>query len=714
MIFHQGIWITVQFFAFIGSFGIVGLVTAQDQPSSLAADSGITADEIATYPTSFFEIYQPNNAFDMVRQIPGFQIDDGDTLRGYGGVGGNILINNKRPTAKNDTLSSILSRIPVSHVDRIQLYRGQVPGVDLRGQSVVANIILRNDVPMAGSWSLDVRKHSLVRTIRPEASISASDRWQDIDYNFGFSGFRAGFGDKGVSKILDGSEQLTEERHEKSGVINLSGNVFLNASTWMGETLLQLNTKLGYSGRDELLKSHRIPQLNNASPEDQLFGDDNTSKNFEFGIDAERNLNYDLISKGIFLVNIRKSDKINDHRIIENSGFQPLFRVSDSTTKAGEVIGRMEFDWIGWDHHVIQANIDGAFNFLDNSLVQFRDTDSGPQLVDVPGSNARVEEIRGNILIKDNWSPGGKWTLDYGISAESSRISQSGEIGEKRNYFFVKPESMFTYSLSQERQMRVRLAREVSQLSFGDFVSATEFLDDDLALGNPNLRPESTWVAEFDHEQRFGRMGAVTLKLFHHWISDVEDLLPISDDFEVPGNIGDGRRWGVGVETTVPLAWLGLTGARIDVRTRWQQSKVTDPVTGDDRVLTATGGFFGVPVALSFVNENEYAYSVAYRQDFAATRVAWGWAVSDRGQRPRFKVNELDVYNEGTIADVFIETTRWWNIKARLEVNNLLNLVASRERTIFTGLRGLSLVERREFRTHSVGRRVTLAFSGAF
>ena len=43
----------------------------------------INQEEELTYPAVFFQRYQPNTALDMVRQVPGFQLDDGGRLRGF-------------------------------------------------------------------------------------------------------------------------------------------------------------------------------------------------------------------------------------------------------------------------------------------------------------------------------------------------------------------------------------------------------------------------------------------------------------------------------------------------------------------------------------------------------------------------------------------------------------------------------------------------------
>jgi len=250
-------------------------------------------------------------------------------------------------------------------------------------------------------------------------------------------------------------------------------------------------------------------------------------------------------------------------------------------------------------------------------------------------------------------------------------------------------------------------------LDFNDFVSATVFEDDDLALGNPDLRPETTWRLELSHERRFGKDGVTKLSAFHDWVSDVEDLLPLTPTFEAPGNIGDGRRWGFELESTLPLERLGLKGAKLDINARWQDSSVVDPVTGHDRVFSVRSAG-GRLLPLIYRVENEYAITVNFRQDFEAARIAWGWEMRARGERPFFKVNELDVSDEGAEVNTFIETTRWFDTKIRFGAENILDLVETRDRTAFVGERDLSTVDFRELRSRTRGFRVALDVSGSF
>jgi hypothetical protein len=674
------------------------------------AISAQEAQDFVSYNADFFARYQPDTALDMVERIPGFQIDDGADKRGFGGAVGNVLINDRYPSAKQDSLSSILDRIPASQVERIELIRGQVRNIDLLGQAVVASVILRSDIPATTRWDAMVRKNFDHSPLTVRGSVSISDQLGDIEYNAGADYRKFASGEFGTEDVIDGNDVLIERRFEDSFLSGNEGNANLNASTWLGQTLAKFNAKYGFEDRQNEAISIRVPTAPGGVAREDLFFDRGKQRLFEVSTDAERVMSQDLITKGLLLYTRETNDTIATESRVDATGMQTLFRVADADVLETESIARLEFDWSGWTDHAVKFNVEGARNVIEGTLVLIEDDGTGPVEVPVPGANTRVEENRADILVSDTWFMD-EYELNYGLGAETSTISQTGDVVLERSFFFLKPQVSLTYSPTQQRQTRARLAREVAQLDFRDFVSATVFQDDDVALGNPNLKPESTWVAELSEERRFGELSVVKVTAFHHWISDVEDLLPLTPDFEVPGNIGDGRRWGIEVEATIPLESLGLTGARLDVKLRLQDSTVTDPVTGNDRVLSGHGS---PSKPLPFRDENHYAFGVNFRQDLEAARVAWGWDVRNRAERQLFKVNELDIRDEGTEFNVFIETTRWLGLKIRLSGENLLDFEQLRNRTIYTGERELTPIDRRELQDRTDGRRVILRISGSF
>jgi len=671
-----------------------------------------SSQQIVQYEADFFGQYQPSTALDMVRELPGFLLNDGDSLRGFGSAAGNILINGRRPSAKSDSPSSILARIPAGQIEYIELIRGQFRGIDMLGYSTLANVILQGDLPAILRWEASYRFDN-TGPEKPSIDLSYANNWRGIDYNLGLYLEKEANGQTGARRLFNADGVLTESTYLSQTSDGTDIIPALSASTWLGETLLNANIRAVYDTRKPIYTLDITPQAPGSELRREYLKDDLAQQNIEVGLDAMRNLRPDLVGKAIGLFFYQELPKTSTRRILNSSGIMTSFRKAETESDRMEAIARLEFNWLGFQNHNIQLNIEGAYNSLEGSLIQTDDTGAGPVVITVPGANTKVDEVRGDIILKDIWSFD-NFELDYGLGAEVSTISQTGDANQKRTFFFLKPQGSLIYSPDTGQQLRFRIEREIAQLNFNDFISTTVFDDDDVALGNPDLHPDATWITELSYERRFGRISVVRVTGFYHWIDDVLDLLPMTDTNAVPGNIGDGRRWGMEFESTIPMDWLGLSGSRLSFTARWQNSSVIDPVTGAKRVLSAQGG---TPAyrSLSNVNlNNRYFLRLNYRQDFQAERVSWGWMVTERNERPLFKVNELDVYDEGYAADAFIETTRLLGLKIRLQGENLLFFNETRERTVFTGRRDLSPISFREERDNFNGRKITFSISGSF
>lgn len=684
-------------------------------PGSSQIDVNISQETLATdfisYPAGFFARFSPVTAADMVKQVPGFQLDnnDSDRVRGFSEAAGNILIDDRRPSTKQDSLINILSRIPASSVERIELIRRQVRGVDLRGQSTVVNLILREGIPAAIQWETTLAQTFEFGPPTPQANISLSDTWSGIEFNTGLRGSLLRGGRSGIEDVFDNTGNLAESRIDERRDQHELLIANINTAAWLGETFVQLNSNYKYDRRHLLTDSPRHDEQMNLRRTVIIDNDENGST-YEIGLDFERSLLPDLLAKGIFM-HVGGKDELGDIQISTNSsGIRTLYRKAVNHIDTTESIGRLEFDWSALSDHLVQFNLELASNTLDSTLQQTDDTGTGPVNIVVPGANSRVEEIRWDFQLKDTWVAG-QFKLEYGLGAEASTITQTGDAEQERDFFFLKPQTVLSYSPNNSDQTRLRLAREISQLDLGDFVSGTQFVDDYIILGNPNIRPDTTWKLELSQEKRFDSDAAVKLTAYHNWISDVLDWLPITPTFAAPGNIGDGRRWGVLWENTLPLDWAGLASAKLDIKLRWQDSIVLDPVTGEKRKLSFSGIYAG-PVFFNV--ENEYGIEIDYRQDFQASQIAWGWHIGERAVQLLYKVNELERYNEGMEFNTFIETTRWFGIKSRLSAENLLDFADTRDRTIFTGERDLSPLATRHFRDRIRGRRLLLSFSGNF
>ncbi|NNE38500.1 MAG: TonB-dependent receptor [Gammaproteobacteria bacterium] len=636
-------------------------------------------------------------------------MDNGDDTRGFANSAGNILVNGRRPSVKQDTPSAILARISANSVERIDLIRGQVLGIDMQGQSVIANILLKEEVPAAVQWKTITGKVFDEDFINLNGDISLTHKWKDIDYILGVQLDQHAHHWEGTRSYFFGDDNLVEDRVDDTSQRHSFVSGSFGSSTWLKKNFIEFNSRVRVDDNSVPLISIRTP-ITDPEPHRELFDNDSVRTNIEASMNVTRSFNHDLTTKGIFLYSQLDNDQYATQTIFDTNDELDLFRESDKNTLTQEGIVRVETNWTGLDHHFIQFNIEGAYNRLTSSLRQTVDTGAGPKRENVPGSNTKVEEYRSDILLLDNWNIG-PFEVEYGLGVEVSNISQTGDAGLERDFFFLKPQAGIVYTPHINTQARLSLQREVSQLDFNDFVSVVALQDDDITLGNPNLKPESIWKVELGYEYRFSAAGAFNIALFHHWISDVEDLLPITDTRDAPGNIGDGKRWGVNLEVALPLDWLGIGNSRLDIRTRWTDSSVKDPVTGKTRKLSAIGGLGG-----PFIYREEdikLSSEIKFRQDFEDERIGWGWELRSRTKRTLFKIDELDTYNEDFDIMAFVESTRWFGIKMSL-IARYLTDERERIRTIYENQRSLSVIETTEIQRQSLIGQIDFVLSGNF
>ncbi|VAW04138.1 hypothetical protein MNBD_ALPHA04-2409, partial [hydrothermal vent metagenome] len=97
------------------------------------------------YDANIFSRFNPRTALEMVRQIPGFNIDTGDdNARGLGQADENVLINGARISGKNIDAFTALGRISASNVARLEIVDGATLSISgLSGQ--VLNVVTSAD-----------------------------------------------------------------------------------------------------------------------------------------------------------------------------------------------------------------------------------------------------------------------------------------------------------------------------------------------------------------------------------------------------------------------------------------------------------------------------------------------------------------------------------------------------------------------------------------
>jgi outer membrane receptor protein involved in Fe transport len=358
---------------------------------------------------------------------------------------------------------------------------------------------------------------------------------------------------------------------------------------------------------------------------------------------------------------------------------QRLKRDSGETIARGTFtlpLSRGQFEW----------GAEVAFNTLEGELSLTEDDGSGPVDVPVPNANLRVEENRAEAFASHAWRLDERWSLDSRLAVETSRLEFTGDTEQSVSLTYLKPRVQLTRKLGRH-QVQARVFRDVGQLDFNDFVSSAQLVDDFIQGGNPDLRPQTNWATELETDLRFPGDAALRVRLFKHFLDDVEDLVPVGppgNEFDAPGNIGEGHVVGAEMALRVPLKPL-LPGGTLSVNGTWSDSSVHDPLTGGDREI-------GDSVARTV--------KVELRQDLNAARVAWGLTYLASDPESDYRIDEIDSVQELQRLDAFVETTAIDGFKLKLIAYNALSDTEYRQRRFYApDRRGtLALTETANFR----------------
>jgi hypothetical protein len=543
---------------------------SQDEAAPAAAAVTAMGDGVLSYDAVWFEGASVNTALDMANRLPGFRVDNGQPVRGFAGAGGNVLINGSRPASKIETVSNALGRIPASRVERIELIRGGAGGVDMQGQSVVANVILRREPS---------RQHTLTGQVflfeggpsLPGGRYEFSSTGNDSEWGFQIGRSisyddATGTGDR-VRRAPDGTVILREEVSTK-----FDGGGWNGGANWagrMGEGRLELRASI--SDRNfEMVRQFRT---------------DGEERRVDFRMpvtEGDLSARYERPLSERTDIEARLIQNFASTRIQDSSTADGSVQVFDSERDTAETIGRAVVNWRRSDDLRFESGGELVYNILDTA--QSFAVDGVP--VDLPQATTKVEELRGEAFSQAVWQRSDRLTLEGGVRLEHSTIRQSGEAAAERSFFYPKPRLAATWDPAENHQIRLRFERELGQLNFQDFAASSSLSNDQVLGGNLDLRPQQRWISEAVYERRFMDDGVLTLTYRHDEIVDVVDVIPLDQDLTAIGNIGDGSLDRLRAELRLPLRALGLERGRITGHVQYDHTRVTDPTTGEDRSIS--------------------------------------------------------------------------------------------------------------------------------
>ncbi len=647
------------------ALAILSVATGASAEAEVALESvaGASGQQgVTPYAAAFFTAFQPTTAFDMLARVPGFAFDGGDSVRGYGGAAGNVLIDGQRPASKNDPLENVLRRIQAGQVERVDIIQGGAPGIDMQGKTVIANVILRKDA--GGQWLLAVASSVFqdgrtTPAVRFEGSRSVGDgkfEWSILPFTF----------------VDDGAGQGPRTRRDAGGVLLRDA---VSDETGGGRGV---EAKSGWKaplagGRLSLNSSYRyehyqwsLNELTTFPAAGRLFvGDDYRQTDGEIGGSWERSLGARTTVEVTAVSNRRYTEFTSAFDDGTDEG------VFSEAGESGESIVRGVLRYTLSPDLSVEGGGEAAFNFLD-SRTEF--TENGVPVV-LPAANVRVEERRGEAFGSTTWRPLPTLSLEAGLRVEVSTITQSGDTDLEKSFTYPKPRLSATWSPTPSDQIRLRVEREIGQLDFGDFVSSTAFSTGVVTAGNADLEPSKQWVFEAAYERKFWKDGAIVVTLAHEEITDATDRVPIIGPgyaFDAPGNIGDGTSDSLEVSLNLPLDRFGVSGGLLKVQGEWSRSEVADPTTGESRRISGQEPFEG---------------EIKFSQDLPRYRFQWGVNVSSGNRETFYRFDEIETVELEPWYQVYIDYKPTPTFSVRIEAQNLAGRDLIRDRQVYAGPR---------------------------
>ncbi len=677
-----------------------------------------SAEGVQVLDAAYFRQYNPVTAADIVNRVPGFDIDDGKALRGFGATAGNVLVNGERPSSKV-LISEQLKRIPADGVLRVELISGSASNMDARGQTQIVNVVLKQ-AKQGGSpttFVFDLRDIQYSERVGWGVQLTktlALGENAELTLDFQLPNLRGRTESFEAVRNAAGNLTLYREQIGQPNNVGIQGSGVLKWKPTAQDTV-SFNAQVAPTWNTTKLSSFNYTP--SGAFAQGLAGEIDYPTNYtaELGGDWEHRFSPELSVKGIALAtftNIEQNDIFRIYTPTGTAGPGGLFNTQTfaRTAEAGERVGRGFVTWRPDAAHTIDIGVEGAFNFRDTTLDIFNNMGGGPVPQALPVSDTRVEETRIEPFITDVWKISPQLTLETGFIYEASKIKQSGDEVKEREFSYPKPRAILTWQAGESDQVRTSITREVAQLDFAEFASSINVVDASSLIGNPDLEPEKTWRARAEWEHKFGARAAVTVAVFHDQVEDVQDFIPRTvtlGTFDAPGNIGDGTRTGIELRGALPLAPL-LPNAEVRFSGLLQETDVTDPVTGASR---------------SFSNERDWTYNVSFRHDLPELKLAWGASAGGQSDRMEYRSAE-DIFFDrpGTRFDLFVDSTMITGVTVRLSAANIFHPEETRLRTFYAPstlnplapARSTGVVSRTEERKQKGGPEGTQVFSIRF
>lgn len=663
---------------------------------------------VLVYDTDYFQRFEPMSAGDALKRMPSVTFlsdvleSDGVRLRGLDPAYTQILINGQEVPGAGSSSGAIgngadtaffVDRIPAELIDRVEIVRSASANRSGDAMAGALNIVLKDGYAIEGGY---VRAGALAYDdgrIRE----SAGAVW----------GGKVGEGRLLLGASVQGRRNPKEKlslRHD--GVGDPVNNSEVQTDTRNGT---DYSANLAYQtplGMGEFSLDGFYVKTDRTQDEDSI--------EYEGGVVAPGNIN--IVNDNDVFID-QESFSLNGGYKFDMAGGETSLKLGYASFKDDTFEFENEMEYVrdanpypeadrftrdlapfAVDDTEIKAKIEherdlgGDLEFLAGLQFKQKERDTslgdGRFRVNVPGGslvpNASGVGVPGytdpaityttSTIKRANIDPfalvrgeAGDFSWEAGLRVETMTLDVDGTETDQTT---VLPSAHFSWKVSEDGRIRGSAARTIRNAPFEFLFAGVR--EEELGIndfqGNPDLKPETAWGADFGYEHQLGKSGIAGINFFYRQVEDLIEIYntgapgsaddPPDDLAYIFGvrNTGDGTVYGVEFDLSSDLSAIGLPDTGVFANYSWLDSDVDDE--------------FG---SRRFNSQSEYVYNFGFIHDFVELDATFGATYRKQGDAGSRVVGEEVVTSYGADLEIFIEKSFGENFTLRFVGSNLLD-----------------------------------------
>jgi hypothetical protein len=408
-----------------------GLAALQAAHADTNEPGGASA-AVRTLEPSYFEEFAPITALDMVNRVPGFSLSGGEQVRGFSGAAGNVLIDGQRPSAKNLSLSAVLSRIPATSVARIELIDATNAGLEGVQSAFVVNVVRNAGADNAVSAEVQVDQHGN-GFLQPQGKLSWSGSVSGVSATVGVeAGIYDYFRRIGAERVIRPDQSIISSGKTTARNTYRQGSVTLSLGAKPApDVTWSFNAKAGW---ERFIRRAETDRSFTALPgifEGDEFSEGGEGPLGEIGGDISIGLAGGSL-KVVGLVNGGQFagedtfDRARNGVAVDGNTFQ-------FDDVSGEALSRLS--WArAFGRQRLELGLEGAYNVSDrdNTFSQGIRGARIPQVLSLAQTKVEERRLEGSVTHTFNINPA--LTIESGFRLEQSTITQTGDALRERSF----------------------------------------------------------------------------------------------------------------------------------------------------------------------------------------------------------------------------------------------------------------------------------------